>query len=432
MSFILLGILNSQAAGGGESYWLSCIGSTGADTAFGLAVDSSGAAYGYGQSNTGIGSNDQYLVKWDTSGAVQWQKALGATTQDFAGNVAVSSADDVYTIMHGKDGTTRPEIITAKYNSSGTLQWQRKITGNFDKVSADCATDSGNNVYSFFYYSTPSNDYCFALAKYNSSGVIQWQRELASSTSDSAYGISVDSSDNVYLTGRTRLGNNNGNQVAKYNSSGTLQWQKRMTGTSSEFGASVANDSDNNLYVVGDTYNSTVGSSDISIIKYNTSGSLQWQRRIGNSGYEQGSSITTDADNNVYVSGQSSDKFFFAKYNSGGSIQWQRTLSASEISLGIRLNPNGSLYVFGSSPSVGEGAWDFLIAKIPNDGSLTGTYTLDSVSVVYAAGSSTAATSSNTNATTSMVSSSISLANSASSLSQGTPSYTSHFVEIPA
>ena len=65
--------------------------------------------------------------------------------------------------------------------------------------------------------------------------------------------------------------------LIKYNSSGTKQWTK----TSSDgMGNSVSTDSSGNIYVTGRTYggldgNTNSGSFDIFLIKYNSSGTKQ-------------------------------------------------------------------------------------------------------------------------------------------------------------
>jgi hypothetical protein len=66
--------------------------------------------------------------------------------------------------------------------------------------------------------------------KYNSSGVKQWTKQLGTSSFDNGYGLTVDSSDNIYVTGRTAGGldgnTNSGSNdlfLVKYNSSGVKQ-----------------------------------------------------------------------------------------------------------------------------------------------------------------------------------------------------------------
>ena len=81
------------------------------------------------------------------------------------------------------------------------------------------------------------------------------------------------------LDGNTSAGNTD-LFVVKYNSSGTKQWTKQL-GTGDGDGANgVATDSSGKVYVTGGTYggldgNSSAGSSDLFVVKYNSSGTMQ-------------------------------------------------------------------------------------------------------------------------------------------------------------
>ena len=96
--------------------------------------------------------------------------------------------------------------------------------------------DSSGNVYASGYSqgtfdgNSSSGGDDIVLVKYNSSGTQQWIRQLGTDQSDIAEDIAIDSSDNIFLTGRTN-GNLDGNTglgnwdfiLVKYNSSGVLQ-----------------------------------------------------------------------------------------------------------------------------------------------------------------------------------------------------------------
>ena len=96
------------------------------------------------------------------------------------------------------------------------------------------------------------------VMKLNSSGVVQWIRQLgavtsvpygSASSSDYCYGVSVDSSGNVYCAGATysSLGETNGGSrdafVMKLNSSGVVQWIRQLGAvTSVPYGSASSDD----------------------------------------------------------------------------------------------------------------------------------------------------------------------------------------------
>ena len=63
-----------------------------------------------------------------------------------------------------------------------------------------------------------------------------------------------------------------------------------------------------NSFVTGFTYgawdgNSAAGSTDMLLIKYNSSGSKQWSQQLGTTGDESGRGVAVDKDGNTYVTG---------------------------------------------------------------------------------------------------------------------------------
>jgi len=206
MSFVLLGILNSQAAAGGfaATYRLQTLGGVSFDEYLGVALDAENNLYAMGGTNsTGAGSQDFLLVKYDTTGSIVWQRVLGTSGFDFRGGVVTDSGNNVYFI--GRNGDNKAQL--AKYNSSGTLVWQRELDGGSSDQGQAIAIDSADNVYVGGQAETGSSGFAdFLIAKYNSSGTIQWQRYLGSSNSENVQGLTIDSADNVYAIGATLIG----------------------------------------------------------------------------------------------------------------------------------------------------------------------------------------------------------------------------------
>jgi uncharacterized delta-60 repeat protein len=414
-------------------YWIGILGGSAFSNSQGITVDSSGNVYICGYSNAS-GTTDFQIAKYNTSGTIQWQKRLGgvAGRDSVNGSVFVDSSGNVYVCGYSSASGTN-DFQIAKYNTSGTIQWQKRLGGSGTDIGMSVAVDSSGNVY-VGGYSSSSNSVS-QLAKYNSSGTIQWQRQLSTGTADSQiFSIALDSSGNIYACGRATYYSplQNDLQIIKLNSSGAIQWQRSLGASLTEVGFSVTLDSSGNVYVCG--YSSDSGTQDFQIAKYNNSGTIQWQRRLGGSSSEVGTSVAVDSSSNVYVCGYSnasgSNDFQIAKYNTSGTIQWQRRLGSSSEDYGysIASDLSGNIYICGNTYIRGNA--DFLFAKLPNDGSLTGTYTVGGYSFTYAASSLTDAASSLTDVASSLTDAASSLTDAASSLTDASSSLTSSVTTI--
>lgn len=374
------------------SYWIDTLSDSSADTqAYETAFDSSGNVYVVGYS---IDSPTSYsrglLVKFNSSGALQWQKVLGGTNNLYFYSVAIDPSNNIYVTGYGQIANIW-YIVIAKYNSSGGLLWQRSLGPVYNgSLPNGIALDSSGNVY--IAASSQSGSINRAvIAKYDSSGTIQWQRELYSLTTPPyALRIGVDSSGNSYVGGR--IYNSEWNLfVLKYNSSGVIQWQREITSGSStsDLTLSIAIDSSSNSYIVGWTDGPTAN--DGFVVKVDSGGTLQWARSFRDQIYNQGinfNGVATDSSNNIYATGFSSANgtsrdVQLVKYDGSGNVLWQRILYTSgfEDGFGIRVSPANVISVSGRRIVSYFQTLDFLV---PTDGSKTGTYS----SWTYAASSS--------------------------------------------
>lgn len=413
----------------GPPYFIGILGGSAVDEGYSVAVDSADNFCVGGQS-TNSGTTDFQLAKYDNAGVIQWQRRLGASgTTNYGRSVATDSSNNVYACSRIDDATGR-YLELAKYNSSGTIQWQKQL-GNAGGPSAtgyEVTVDSSNNIYVTGETNAPG--YAgILIAKYNSSGAVQWQRSLRNVLGDYGHGVDTDSSGNVYVAGYgVNYGESNNIIIAKYNSSGTIQWQRKLVTSNSEDAFGITVDSSGNSYITGTSNNS--GTYDIQILKYNSSGTIQFQRILGGSGQTDGKSIILDSSNNFYVLGSSLIssifRFQIAKYNSSGTIQWQRKLgssSANSTGFGISIDSTDNLYVCGQTAV--SGSTDFLIAKLPNDGSKTGTYSVGGYSFVYEASTLTDSASTLTESAAGYTDAATSLTDANSSLTDAASTLTS-------
>ena len=424
-----------MSAGGSDSYWYAVMGSSSTE-GNDVEIDSAGNVY-----TSGVSNGDILVFKHDKDGVEQWQRLINTNSSEKVG-IGLDSSNNVYVVGDTDESPTQGSLdfhIT-KFDSSGTEQWQYGLGGSgIEQFFGHSTTDSSGNTYGIG-YTTSAGQGTFAqyFAKWNSSGTVQWQRTLSMSGQHAGHDVALDSSGNVYICGESDLGtlNNTNLTLAKYNSSGTFQWVRYLRGSSyGEIGEAVAVDSNDDIYVCGRTTSLGSGSGDLLLVKYNSSGTVQWRRLLGGSGSEEGRGVAVDSSDNVYVCGTTrsfgngSRYIMIAKIDSSGNLQWQNILGGSQQDYGehIQVDSSDNIHVVGRTTSLAAGQSQMFVAKLPNDGSLTGTYgsiTYTSGALNFSNPSFTEGTPSLSSASASLTSSTFNLTVSNSSLSSSTTTLT--------
>lgn len=415
MAGIQLGLIGSFPSS--IPYFLATLDGGGSDSAQGIKFDSAGNIYVTGNFSS---AGDIGVIKYNSSGVIQWQRRLAGAGYDIGRDIALDSSGNIYVCGHNAG-----LMILARYNNSGAIQWQRTLGTDGGGANSIALDSSGNpHVVGYSNFAAQGN-YFFVVAKYDTSGNLQWQRRGGSEFQEGK-GIAVDSSGNVFITGES----NGRIFVAKYNSSGTIQWQIKST-TSAE-GRNITVDSSGNIYVLGNQNNPGVAT----VIKMDTNGSILWQRSITpsqNNAVLDG--IAVDSLFNVYVSGEipglsgSGRDMLLAKFNSSGTVQWQRALSGfdSDYSFSVAVDGSGNI-AFGADTWLGS--YGMLIGVVPTDGSKTGTYTVGSQSFTYYVGNATIAASSLAFSTSSFATATPTLTGSTSTLTDSASTLTANVTII--
>ncbi len=123
-----------------------------------------------------------------------------------------------------------------------------------------------------------------------------------------------------------------------------LQWQKTLGGTFEDLGYSVQQTTDGGYICAGTSYSNdgdvagNHGDADIWVVKMDASGTIQWKKTYGGTGFDGAAMIQQTAEGGYVVvgsttsddgdvSGKRGDKdYWVAKLSNNGSIQWQKCL----------------------------------------------------------------------------------------------------------
>jgi hypothetical protein len=238
-------------------------------------------------------------------------------------------------------------------------------------------TDGSGNVFVAGATQTAAGDYDILLAKYNSSGVAQWIKQIdgAAHYQDFATSIQLDGSGNVYIAGA--ITNDSVTMfsdliVVKYNSSGTEQWRGTYDGANLyDCGTDIFVNSSGNVLVVGSSYNSSVNLDFVSVA-YNSSGVQQWATRYDHTGLNDVPVSCTKLGSSIYVSGAvgtGTGTYDWAevKYNNSGVQQAVKTSTGGTTGIeevhAMVQDAGGNLYLAGITPTLTHG-YDYDIIKM--------------------------------------------------------------------
>jgi len=369
--------------------------------------------------NANTSPKDAVVANFGTDGDVAWARLTSdasnnqgievfSIASDASGNsYAVGRAND----KSGDAGNT--EAYIAKFNSSGAVQWQYYLGGTYIDEFMSVAVDSNGAVVAVGASRTALNTNGWLVTRWSSSGALDYVKRVSQSNSASIFArdVAIDSGNNMLVCGYRYLSEFAGILI-KYNSSGAQQWAKDF-GNGRLFGQGVAVDSDDNVFVSLRFDSGSIGARDTVVFKLNSSGVQQWKKVLGTSSADElarDGTITTDANGDVYIGAQHelSGTLFgmVIKLNgSDGSTNYIRKFVTSGGNSDVNhlmIGSDGNIICGGQANT--NGVWT---AKIPSDGTGTGTYG----TLVYSSHTLTSQTGS------------VSIGNS-SGLSESTPSLT--------
>ena len=381
--------------------WQKALGGTSYDSARSIQPTSDGGYIiaGYSQSTDGDitgnhGNRDAWVVKLSSTGSLQWQKTLGGINDDYANSIQ-STSDGGY-IMAGStqsnDGDVSgnhgsADIWVVKLSSTGNLLWQKTLGGTFSEEanSIQPTTDGGYIIAG----NTSSNNGDVTgnhgsvdawVVKINNNGSLQWQKALGGTNIDNAHNIQFNNDGSYIVVGYTNSNNgdvtgNHGNGdawVVKISSTGSLDWQKCIGGSSDDGAESIQITTDGGYIVAGYT-NSTngdvignSGGQDAWVVKFSSTGSLDWQKCLGGSSGDGARNIQLTIDGGYITAGYTNSNngdvtgnhgeydFWIVKLSSTGNMQWQKALGGTSFDslFDIQITPEGGYIIAGNTSSV--------------------------------------------------------------------------------
>lgn len=251
-----------------------------------------------------------------------------------------------------------------------------------------------------------------AVVKRNPAGQVLWVTTFGSAQGDYVYDIGFDASGYVWLTGIfagtltigsytfTSQGSNDV-FVAKLNAAtGAVEFAARCGGTGNDSGLGLEVTPSGHVYLSGifvgnfsyGSFTLSGPSYEVYLLKLNSSGSLVWGTSISGPGIESMWSITSDANENVFVCGLSTsasatfagtsqalqgNNHFIAGFNAAGQFLWAALSNFNGEIYAATADAAGNVYftgnfdsqaTFGSIQLTAAGGDDILVGKLNPSG----------------------------------------------------------------
>jgi uncharacterized delta-60 repeat protein len=349
-SLILFAIETPKAVAQSSMLVQKTWGGSSSDIGQSVAIDSSGDMYVTGYTlSFGPGSPSYAavtLLKYSSVGTLLWEKIWSGSGNgsEFGYGVAVDTSGDVYVTGYtGSFGVTGFDVFLLKFNSSGNLVWQKTWGGNSNDFGYGVGVDASGNIYvTGATQSFGAGAYDVVLLKFNSTGSLVWQKTWGGTGDDEGLSVALDSSGNIYVGGETSSAGAGGIDalLLKFSPSGSLLFQKIWGGSNIDYAYGVAVDFSGNIYLAGTTVSTGAGGGDVFLLKFDSTSGLLWQRTWGGSNNEYGYGVAVGPSGDIYVTGQTASfsvaniDAFLLKFDSTGSLLWQKIWVAGNYSVG--------------------------------------------------------------------------------------------------
>jgi PKD repeat protein len=267
----------------GDELWTRQFGTNSYDAGNGVSIDSTGnifimgTTWGTFSGQAKHGSRDTYIRKYDSNGFLIWTHQFGTSESDYGLDVVSDDAGNVYTIgetrgtMSGQTSSGYADVFLVKHSANGNEVWTRQFGTASEDSGRGITIDDQNNILvtgftlGSFSGSTNFGGYDVFVRKLDAHGYELWTQQFGTATEDYGRGITVDSSENIYIIGSTwgalldqKHRGKNDIFVRKYSSSGLHVWTKQLGSLSEDYGWDVTSDN-SSIYLTGWTQGALPG-----------------------------------------------------------------------------------------------------------------------------------------------------------------------------
>lgn len=279
-------------------------------------------------------------------------------------------------------GATSYEVY---FNTTNNLSTATLFAGDPDNTDTTCIITGLTNGTPYYVWVKAKNSAGTSDASPVATGTpvaASWPGtvQFGSTEFDSAEGIALDASGNIYVGGYTygafpgfpRATTDGDATIVKLDPSGTITGSYQSLMANDDYIYGVVVDGENNLIVTGIKHDIDYNATSF-ISKYNSDLTLLWSRDFPITDY-RAYAVTVDGSNNIYAAGDTPSPFgngFVIKYDKAGNYQWTGTVGTATDEREIKGVATDGSHVYITGMTMGTfpgnslvGEYDAFVAKL--------------------------------------------------------------------
>jgi hypothetical protein len=373
-------VLSTNAfASAPDTLWTRTFGGTSNDGGISVQQTKDSGFIISGRTNSfGAGNEDVYLIKTNSLGDTMWTKTYGGTYDDY-GFLVQQTQDSGFIIAGGTSslGAGEMDVYLIKTNSSGDTLWTKTFGGtSLDYGYSVQQTEDGGFIITGITNSFGADKFDVYLIRANSLGDTLWTKTYGGSGSDCGYAVQQTKDDGFIITGPTSsfAVGSYAVYLIKTNSSGDTLWTKTFSRANYDGSVSIQQTQDSGLIIAG----YTGGDSehwDVYFIRTNSSGDTLWTRTYGGTKEDEGYSTQQTSDGGFIIAGRTfsfgmgtpdSSNVYLIRTNSSGDTLWTKTFGGvgTDYGYSVQQTSDGGFIIVGYTTSFGAGNGDVYLIRL--------------------------------------------------------------------